>query len=116
MLPAFRQTTCSMHHMHHMHHIHPLQEVIAPFVLFRTLQVLYAGRQQGGKLSSRPNSAAVRNTAAERARTGLALQPTEPELLADAQKWVKSWPDAVGQTAMMNAFQLADQHWACDCW
>ena len=42
--------------------------------------------------------------------------PTEPDLLADAQNWVDKWPDAVGHTSMLGAFNMADEHWAADCW
>eukprot|EP00798_Chlamydomonas_sp_ICE-L_P032322 gene32322-16893_t len=42
--------------------------------------------------------------------------PTEPELLMDAQNWVAKWPEAVGHTAMLSAFSMADNYWNADCW
>ena len=53
---------------------------------------------------------------AEKSGAGTQLQPTEPDLLADAQKWVDKWPEAVGNTSMLNAFLMADEHWAADSW
>jgi len=54
--------------------------------------------------------------AADKSSAGTQLQPTEPELLADAQNWVDKWPEAVGNTSMLGAFLMADEHWAADCW
>ena len=52
----------------------------------------------------------------DKTKSGAQLQPTEPEYLADAQKWVDKWPDAVGHTSLLGAFMTADEHWAADCW
>ncbi|EFJ42702.1 hypothetical protein VOLCADRAFT_97128 [Volvox carteri f. nagariensis] len=54
--------------------------------------------------------------AASAAGGGLALMPTQPDLLSDAQRWVANWPDAVGQTNLLSAFHVAEQHAAADCW
>ncbi len=47
---------------------------------------------------------------------GKHLQPTEPDLIADARNWIAKWPEAVGVTNYQAAIHLADQHWAADCW
>ncbi|GAX82053.1 hypothetical protein CEUSTIGMA_g9481.t1 [Chlamydomonas eustigma] len=78
--------------------------------LLSASQVFYQGRQAGGK--PRPGSSRI----ADKTRSGSQLQPTEPDLLADAQNWVDKWPDAVGHTSLMAAFQIADEHWAADSW
>ena len=53
---------------------------------------------------------------ADKTRAGAQLQPTEPDLLTDAQNWVNKWPDAVGNTSMLTALMIADEHWAADSW
>lgn len=44
------------------------------------------------------------------------LQPTTPDMLTDAQRWVANWPDAVGSTHLLTAFNLADHHPGANCW
>ena len=61
-------------------------------------------------------SPAVLSSSADKTRAGAQLQPTEPDLLADAQNWVNKWPDAVGNTSMLSALMIADEHWAADSW
>ncbi len=78
--------------------------------LLSASQTFHSGRQVGGK--PRPGSSRV----ADKTRSGTSLQPTEPDLLADAQNWVDKWPDAVGHTSLLAAFQTADEHWAADSW
>ncbi|GFR44718.1 hypothetical protein Agub_g6041 [Astrephomene gubernaculifera] len=97
--------------------------------LLQSSQVLYSGRQVGGRYSNKtPHSGggASRSTSPERQGAssggggtsfgGLALMPTQPDLLSDAQRWIANWPDAVGQTCLLKAFNLAEQHQGADCW
>ncbi|GIM02641.1 hypothetical protein Vretimale_7428, partial [Volvox reticuliferus] len=100
--------------------------------LLQSSQVPYSGRQVGGKYSSKappgaggagagsrtssPDRFRAGASAASSASGGLALMPTQPDLLSDAQRWVANWPDAVGQTNMIAAFSLAEQHTGADCW
>ncbi|KAG2495930.1 hypothetical protein HYH03_005861 [Edaphochlamys debaryana] len=111
--------------------------------LLQSSQVLYAGRQVGGRHGHAPRTAsparagspgrhASPSRAGSPARNGTggtgggaapdgpvgpSLMPVTAELLSDAQRWLANWPDAVGQTKMATAFRLADQlGGAADCW
>ncbi|KXZ50585.1 hypothetical protein GPECTOR_16g760 [Gonium pectorale] len=100
--------------------------------LLQSSQVLYAGRQVGGRYSSKtPGGGSAGGGGGSRSNSpdrmagngrsgggggGLALLPAQPDLLSDAQRWVANWPDAVGQTNLMAAFSLAEQHAGADCW
>ncbi|KAL6753098.1 hypothetical protein V8C86DRAFT_2438700 [Haematococcus lacustris] len=77
--------------------------------LLSSSQLFYTGRQAGGKITAG-------SRAPEKTRAGAQMMPTEPDLLDDARKWVENWPDATGQTTLLSAFLLADEHWNADCW
>ncbi|KAG1678269.1 hypothetical protein FOA52_013890 [Chlamydomonas sp. UWO 241] len=78
--------------------------------LLQSSQIFYAGRQNGQRTA--PGASRV----SEKTRSGASLQPTEPAMLEDARNWVDKWPEAVGNTCMLGAFQTADEHWMADSW
>lgn len=41
--------------------------------------------------------------------------PAEPELLAEASRWVDSWQEPTGHTNYAAALQLAEQYLEADC-